>query len=100
LKSSVELEKLGNLRPDEIRLLLQLNLRIRNNDQMLVDFMHRAKSLSNEDFYKVKGRVTYCIKTAENLLNSICSNREELRLSFEALKKEIEFYIKCDDQRV
>lgn len=96
LKSVGELEKLGNLRPDEVRLLLQLNLRIRNNDQMFSDFMERiierSVSLTEKDCGKARSRMKYCAETAREVLLSISSRHADLQRSFDELESKLSGY--------
>ena len=81
-----KLDGLGNLSTNEIRELLQLNLRIRNTDLILQDMLDTNKKILDSDIARLKSRMSYCAKTALNLLESISKQRKELKNDFKIIK--------------
>lgn len=99
VKSAKGIEKLGNLRAGEIRLLLQLVLRIRNTDQMLDHFLSQERPLTSGELDMTRERMTYCLRTAFQVMHSIALDRPELRVAADQLKKQLKDYFDADDLR-
>ncbi len=79
LKSLEKIDQLGNLSTHQIRLILQLNLRIRNTD-LLLDYFSESQTLLNEtEIEQIKTRMHFCIYTAIEIIESIYQDRENLK---------------------
>lgn len=88
LRSIEKIDQLGNLSSLQIRLILQLDLRIRNTDLLLNDLLNN-NNLTNTDIERLKNRMDYCIFTANEIVDSIVINRSELREDRETIREKI-----------
>lgn len=86
LRSIDKIELLGNLSTTQIRELLQINLRVRNTDQILEDLL-KIDKLTSSELERVKVRMSYCISSSAELLESIAKSRSDLKTEYESLRK-------------
>jgi uncharacterized protein YneF (UPF0154 family) len=85
LKSVEKVQELGNLTPKQIRLLLQINLRIRNTDLLLESLLNI--SLTKKEVEQLNQRMNYCINTASEIIGDIVSTRKKLRNEWKEIQR-------------
>jgi hypothetical protein len=92
LRSIEKIELLGNLNSSQIRALLQINLRVRNTDQLLQDMLKIDKITAN-DLERIQNRMSYCAKSANILLKTMIEKRKDLGVEYERFIKNNSNYL-------
>lgn len=85
-----KLDSYGFLDASDIRLLLQLGLRIRNNDIVLDSLLERSDfPVSENDIESFANRASYVASTAEELMNTIIEKRPALSNIKDAIERDL-----------
>lgn len=86
-----ELSRYGFLDAADLRLLLQLSLRIRNSDTTLDHLIKSAKAGKQVDHQKICERADLVVATANHLMKILVSKRRRLRKIYANLKSKSPF---------
>lgn len=73
---------------EQIRLVLQLNLRIRNTDLLLKHFS-KTGLLTESEINKLEKRMLFCITSAKEIIISIVKDRKVLGEEWENIKSKL-----------
>ncbi len=89
-----EISQYGFLNAEDIQLLLQLDLRIRNNDTLMGIFLerHPITAISNDELEYAKGRMKYPFDTANTFLYRLVEKHPNLRKILDAVKRSLPEY--------
>jgi hypothetical protein len=87
LQSTENVDQYGFLSASDIRLFLQLGLRIRNNDVLLDLLLADIPAVTQNDLASAKKRMNYPIETTRDLINRLVEKRPGLRNLLIAMRK-------------
>jgi len=89
LQSTENVGQYGFLSASDIRLFLQLGLRIRNNDVLLDLLLADISAITQNDLGSAKKRMNYPIETTRDLINRLVEKRPGLRNVLIAIEKDL-----------
>lgn len=89
LHSTEDLTRYGFLSDDDVRGVLQLALRVRNND-LFIDFLLKAPSaIEASDLAYADQRMSYAIHTAQTLINGLVEKHPRLQSVLAKVEEEL-----------
>ena len=88
LHSTQEISRYGFLSAADIRLLLQLGLRVRNNDQLIRILLERRLASISDD-RSLRSRMRYTLDTTRQLLDRLVKKRPKLESILIEIKKDL-----------
>ena len=89
LKSTQEISRYGFLSAGDIRLLLQLGLRVRNNDRFLELLLAELSAIRPNDLSSAKRRMEYALSTTLELIHRLTSKHPRLRKILLAIENDL-----------
>ncbi len=89
LLSTEDFGRYGFLNAEDVRLLLQLRLRIRNNDLILDSLLEKQQNGRPIALEAIPGRASYASATANEVMRRLAGKRRRLRDTLNALKREV-----------
>jgi hypothetical protein len=84
-----DVTRYGFLNASDIRLLLQLSLRVRNTDQLFDLFLVDLTKVTQGDLSYSVQRLKYTIATAEGLMSRLVERRPKLASIVDSIKKDL-----------
>jgi hypothetical protein len=85
MQSTQKVSEYGFLSADDIRLVLQLGLRIRNNDILFELLLADFSAIENSDLSIATERMQYAIKTTHELIHALVAKRPRLQPILDAI---------------
>jgi hypothetical protein len=89
LQSTENIDQYGFLSASDIRLFLQLGLRIRNNDVLLDLLLADIPAMTQDDLASANKRMDYPIETTRDLINRLVEKRPGLRNVLIVIEKDL-----------
>ncbi len=79
----------GFLAARDIRLLLQINLRVRNTDTLCDHFLDQLSNTSSGDLEGLRNRMRYVVESTQELMRSVADQSEDLEGIYSEVRKDM-----------
>jgi hypothetical protein len=89
LRTLEDVTRFGFLAPNDVRLVMQLGLRVRNADELLNMLLSRLGSITAQDITSVRLRANYIVSTVTALMDRLMEGRPRLAKVAEAIRRDV-----------